>query len=39
VVVATTLNRAQIQAMGSDAAHVIHVIDDFNDPALRSLFQ
>jgi len=38
VVVTTTLNRAQIQAMGSDAAHVLHVIDDFNDPALHSLF-
>ncbi len=38
VVVTTTLNRAQIEAMGSDAAHVIHVIDDFNDPALHSLF-
>ena len=38
VVVTTTLNRAQIEEMDAAAAHVIHVIDDFNDPALHSLF-
>ena len=38
VVVTTTLTRAQITAMGDAAAHVTHVIDDFTDPSLNSLF-
>lgn len=38
VVVSTTLNRDQIRAMGNDTAHVTHVIDDFTDPSLESLF-
>ena len=38
VVVTTTLSRAQIKAMGDAVAHVTHVIDDFTDPSLDSLF-
>ncbi len=38
VVLSTTLNRDQVRAMGSDTAHVTHVIDDFTDPSLDSLF-
>ena len=38
VVVTTTLTRAQIVAMGEAVAHVTHVIDDFTDPSLNSLF-
>ena len=38
VVVTTTLPRAQIAAMGAAVAHVTHVVDDFTDPALNSLF-
>lgn len=38
VVVTTTLTRARIAAMGEAVAHVTHVIDDFNDASLDSLF-
>ncbi len=38
VVVTTTLTRAQIAAMGDAVAHVTHVIDDFTDASLDSLF-
>ena len=38
VVVTTTLTRAQIATMGDAAAHVTHVIDDFTDASLDSLF-
>jgi len=38
VVVTSTLSRAQLLAMGNDAAHVTHMVDDFTDPALDSLF-
>ena len=38
VVVTTTLTRAQIATMGDATAHVTHVIDDFTDPSLNSLF-
>ncbi len=38
VVVTTTLTRAQIAVMGDAAAHVTHVIDDFTDASLDSLF-
>ena len=38
VVVTTTLTRAQIAAMGEAVAHVTHVIDDFTDASLDSLF-
>jgi beta-phosphoglucomutase len=37
VVVATTLTAAEVEAMGSDAAHVLHVVADFTDPALNAL--
>jgi beta-phosphoglucomutase family hydrolase len=39
VVVATTLTREQVDAMGSAAQHVTHVIDDFTDPSLNTLFR
>lgn len=39
VVVTTTLSRAQIAAMGDAVAHVTHVIDDFTDVSLDSLFR
>ncbi len=38
VVVTTSLTRAQIEAMGEDVAHVTHVIDDFADSSLQTLF-
>jgi len=38
VVVSTTLTRPHIDAMGRDADHLTHVIDDFTDPSLDSLF-
>ena len=38
VVVATTLSRDQVHAMGADTSHVTHVIDDFTDASLDSLF-
>jgi beta-phosphoglucomutase len=38
VVVSTTLNREQVYALGRDSAHVTHIIDDFTDPSLDSLF-
>ncbi|MBC7711671.1 MAG: HAD family phosphatase [Rhizobacter sp.] len=38
VIVTTTLSRAQIAAMGHSLAHVTHVIDDFTDSSLDSLF-
>lgn len=38
VVVTSTLARPQVLAMGTGAAHVTHVIDDFTDPSLHSLF-
>ena len=38
VVVTTTLTRAQIAVMGDAVAHVTHVIDDFTDASLDSLF-
>lgn len=38
VIVTTTLTRAQIAAMGDAVSHVTHVIDDFTDSALNSLF-
>lgn len=39
VIVTTTLTGAQIEAMGADLAHVSHVIDDFTDPSLQTLFR
>ena len=38
VIVTTTLTRAQIAAMGEAVSHVTHVIDDFTDLSLDSLF-
>ena len=38
VVVTTSLSRAQVKSMGEAVAHVTHVIDDFTDPSLDSLF-
>ena len=38
VVVTTTLTRAQIAAMGDSVSHVTHVINDFTDSSLDSLF-
>ena len=37
VVVATTLTREQIASL-EDTRHVVHVVDDFLDPALATLF-
>ncbi len=37
VVIASTLTRAQIAALG-DTRHIAHVVDDFTDPVLAALF-
>lgn len=38
VIVTTTLSREQVVAMGDSVVHVTHVIDDFTDSSLNSLF-